>query len=103
MLSVAVSVSAFANDNGNDPKIELTNSVKPEVSPSINVDFNLNKEAVSLIVNPTCGSGGDSGWTTSYYTYTTFRITRIDKRDCVKANGSAGTETREVEIPLPVW
>lgn len=48
--------STYANDNGNDPKIELTNSVKTEVAPSIEMDFELNKDLTKLFTRPTCGS-----------------------------------------------
>jgi hypothetical protein len=93
MFLIVGGISAFANDNGNDPKIELANSVKPEVSPSIDVDFNLNKEIISVKrVLPDCNSPWLSTYdqavnagatpTETVYNYDEMRIERTVKQDC---------------------
>jgi len=57
-LLIVGSASAFTtNDNGgNDPKVELTNSVKSEIAPSITINFELNRDLVKLFTRPACGS-----------------------------------------------
>lgn len=92
-LTIVVGASAFTSndiDGGNvmGAKISLSNSgpdnALPGLSENVVPEFNLNAEAVAIVQMPTCGSGGNRGWTVGNTQVENGQNVYYERRNCVE-------------------